>query len=131
MLPPLSEIQLQAIRAQGAGGQNVNKVATAIQLRFDFQHSPSLPDRVRERIAALDDQRVTANGIVIKAQEHRRQSQNRQAALERLRELILKAMDEPRTRVPTRPTKKSKHARLEAKRRQGERKRGRQRPDLD
>jgi len=128
---PLDEIEIRAVRSQGAGGQNVNKVASAIHLRYDFEHSEALPDRVRRRLRELDDQRITTGGIVIKAQEHRRQSQNRQAALDRLRELIASALVEPKPRVPTRPSRAVKRKRVDDKRRQGERKRSRRRPSID
>ena len=96
---PLEEIELSAIRAQGAGGQHVNTASTAIHLRFDAKHSPSLPDDVRERLLALGDQRISADGIVvIKAQEFRVQERNRRAALERLAELVRSVLEPPRPR---------------------------------
>ncbi|MEO1204081.1 MAG: alternative ribosome rescue aminoacyl-tRNA hydrolase ArfB [Pseudomonadota bacterium] len=128
---PLDELEFRAIRSRGAGGQNVNKVSSAIQLRFDFARSDTLPARVRERLQSLDDQRVTAQGIVIKAQEFRRQSQNRAAALDRLKAMIIDALEEPKPRIATKPSRQAKRARVTEKRRQAERKRNRQRPPID
>jgi ribosome-associated protein len=112
---PLSEIDISAIRSQGAGGQNVNKVASAIHLRFDIQAS-SLPDRYKTRLLNLRDKRITTEGvIVIKSQEHRSQERNRAEAYDRLRQLILSVTIVALPRKPTKPSKGQIRRRLEEK----------------
>ena len=112
---PDEEIDMQVIRAQGAGGQNVNKVSSAIHLRFDIRAS-SLPDEYKERLLQWRDQRISSDGIIIiKAQQHRSQEKNRADALSRLQELIRAAMVVQKKRRPTRKTLASKKRRLEAK----------------
>lgn len=125
---PLRLIEQQAVRSQGAGGQNVNSVATAVQIKLDINAAP-LPADMRERLLALSDQRISALGIItIKAQNFRYQHLNRREALERLRELLLSVVEPPKKRRPTKPSKASKAKRLDNKKRRGELKRLRQSP---
>ena len=116
---PDEEIDLSAIRAQGAGGQNVNKVSSAIHLRFDINAS-SLPDDYKQRLLALRDRRISKEGvIIIKAQQYRTQEKNRQAALERLQELIKTVAVVRKARKPTRPTRNSQRRRMDSKTQRG------------
>ncbi len=128
-----SEIEEKFIRATGPGGQNINKVATAVQLRFDVQHSPSLPEAIRARLLHLAAKRVTDEGVlVIEARRFRTQEENRQDARQRLVALLQKAAVAPKPRRPTKPTAASQARRLDSKRRQSQRKRlRRNRADYD
>ena len=123
-----TEVVFSAIRAQGAGGQNVNKVSSAVHLRFDIRAS-SLPEAVKERLLATSDQRITADGVVvIKAQTSRSQDMNRQDALQRLQEMVDAAATVPRKRKATRPTLGAKRRRLEGKSQRSELKASRGKP---
>lgn len=129
---PAAELEESFVRSSGPGGQNVNKVATAVQLRFDVSGSPSLSEYVRGRLIRLAGNRVTQDGVLlIEAQEFRQRERNREAARERLAELIREACKRPRKRVATKPTKASKQRRLQEKTRRSQIKRHRAKPGSD
>lgn len=126
------DLQFQFMRSAGPGGQNVNKVATAVQLRFDLRGTRSLPERTKARLRTLAGSRLTADGaVLIAARSHRTQAANRREALERLQQLIERAAIEPKARVPTRPTAASKRRRLQSKQQRRELKRLRSRVGED
>jgi ribosome-associated protein len=118
----LNEVEFNAIRAQGPGGQNVNKVSSAVHLRFDIVNS-SLPEHIKERLLAMRDQRITKDGVVVlKAQQSRSQEANKEEALRRLQELVDSVKVLPTVRRPTKPTRSSQRKRLDGKAKDGERK---------
>ncbi len=126
---PITEIEFSAMRAQGAGGQNVNKVSSAIHLRFDIVHS-SLTEDLKERLLASGDQRITKQGVlVLKAQSHRTQERNKDDAIRRLHEIVAEASYVPQVRYPTKPSKAAKARRVEGKKQRGQIKTSRGKPE--
>lgn len=131
LIVPDSEIIMTAVRSQGAGGQNVNKVSTGIHLKFDIKAS-SLPEVVKQRLLAINDQRVTQDGVfIIKSQETRSQLQNKAQALSRLQSFIAQALVTRKIRKKTKPTKSSQQRRLNSKSKHGELKKSRRTADQD
>ncbi len=129
---PADELEFTAIRAQGAGGQHVNRTESAVQLRFNFLHSPSLPDFYKERLAAYADSRITKDGdILIKSQEHRSQLRNKEEALERLKALLLDATRVQKVRRATKPTRASQKRRVDSKKSRAKIKAGRGKVKFD
>ncbi len=129
---PDDEIQIRFVHASGPGGQNVNKVATACQLRFDALASDALPDAVKDRLKRLAGQRITAEGIIIiDARRYRNQLRNRDDAIDRLKTLILRAASPPKPRRATKPTLASKRRRLETKRQKSQTKNLRRKPNSE
>ena len=127
-----NELHYEFMRASGPGGQNVNKVATAVQLRFDVQGSPSLPEAVKPRLAKLAGKRMKADGsLLIEAKRYRTQEQNRQDAEQRLIKLIQRALEKPKPRKPTGPSAAAREKRLAEKKRRSDLKRSRKGPSLD
>jgi ribosome-associated protein len=124
-----NEIHEDFVRASGPGGQNVNKVSTAVQLRFDVKHSPSLPEEVRQRLMEIAGHRLTTDGVlIIDARRFRHQERNRQDALNRLKELIRRAAQKPKKRLKTQPTLASRQKRQESKRLHSQKKQLREKP---
>ncbi|MGI9303518.1 MAG: alternative ribosome rescue aminoacyl-tRNA hydrolase ArfB [Gammaproteobacteria bacterium] len=126
------ELRVKFVRASGPGGQNVNKVATAVQLRFDVKRSTSLPEDVRERLTSLAGKRINSRGVlIIDARRFRTQERNRQDAIDRLAALVRKAAAKPKKRLKTKPSRASKQRALDEKRRRGVTKRSRSKPGLE